>query len=51
MPYVSDDLFHSLIDLNMIQTNYLDSTRSIFHREFNYKRKRILCDGNDYDLK
>lgn len=51
LPYVSDDLFHSLIDISGIKTSYLDTTRSIFHRGFNDKRKRILCDGNDYDLK
>ena len=51
MPFISDDLFHSLIDINQINTNYLDSSRSVFSSEFNYKRQRILCDGNDYDLK
>lgn len=48
-PYVTDDLFHSMIDLNMIKTEYLIESRSVFHPTFNDKRKRILCDGNDYD--
>jgi heptose-I-phosphate ethanolaminephosphotransferase len=51
LPYVTDDLFHGLIDLSGIKTNYLDTTRSIFNQGFNHKRKRILCDGNDYDLR
>ncbi len=48
-PYVSDDLFHSIIDLNKINTSVLDKNRSIFSNEFNDRRKRILEDKLDYD--
>jgi heptose-I-phosphate ethanolaminephosphotransferase len=50
-PYVSDDLFHSVIDLNDIQCEYYEKQRSLFNAEFNAKRKRILEDGYDYDAK
>jgi heptose-I-phosphate ethanolaminephosphotransferase len=50
-PYVSDDLFHSIIDLNGIKTSYFEEKRSIFNSNFNANRKRILEDGNDYDAK
>ncbi len=48
-PFASDDLFHSIMDLNNIQSPYLDSTRSIFNEAYNDARQRILEDGNDYD--
>ncbi|NQY08385.1 MAG: sulfatase-like hydrolase/transferase [Flavobacteriales bacterium] len=51
IPFVTDDLFHSVIDLNSIQTSYLDTSRSIFNLGFNHQRKRVLEDGKDYDLK
>lgn len=50
-PYVSDDLFHSIIDLNDIQSPYLIEERSLFGANYNDKRLRILEDGKDYDLK
>jgi len=49
-PYVSDDLFHSIIDLNGLQTKYFENKRSIFNAGFDSIRKRILEDGKDYDL-
>lgn len=48
-PYVSDDLFHSMIDLNLINTDCFEKSRSIFNEQFNENRKRILCDGKNYD--
>ncbi len=48
-PYVTDDLFHSIIDINNIETPYLEATRSLFNKDFNYKRKRILADSKNYD--
>ncbi|MBW7869231.1 MAG: phosphoethanolamine transferase [Brumimicrobium sp.] len=48
-PYVSDDLFYSILDLNQIQTPLFEPSRSIFHKQFNAQRKRILEDGFDYD--
>jgi len=50
-PYVVDDLFHSMIDINGIQSLYLEEERSIFNQEFNELRPRILEDGKDYDKK
>ena len=47
-PFVSDDLFHSIINLNNIETPTLDTTRSIFSKGFNSFRKRILEDGKEY---
>ena len=48
-PYVADDLFHSIMDLNGIQSPYLQEDRSIFSDKYNPNRKRILEDGRDYD--
>ena len=49
MPYVTDDLFHSIIDINGINTPFLDTSRSVFNKQFDFTRKRVLIDGNDYD--
>jgi heptose-I-phosphate ethanolaminephosphotransferase len=46
-PYVSDDLFYSLIDVSSIWTKAYKPNRSIFSK--NYNRKRILEDGRDCD--
>lgn len=48
-PFVSNNLFHSIINLCGIQSPFLDETRSVFHEKFNEKRPRILEDGRDYD--
>lgn len=48
-PYVTDDLFHSIIDINNIETPYLEAPRSLFNKDFNSKRKRILVDNKNYD--
>ena len=50
-PFVSDDLFHSIIDLNHISFSGFDTSRSLFSHSFNATRKRVLEDGKDYDLK
>ncbi|OQX75785.1 MAG: hypothetical protein B6D64_11085 [Bacteroidetes bacterium 4484_276] len=49
MPFVSDDLFHSIMDLNGIESKYLEEERSVFSEKFNETRQRILEDGDDYD--
>ncbi|MFD2588217.1 phosphoethanolamine transferase [Croceitalea marina] len=51
MPYVSDDFFHSVIDINNIKSPLLDETKSVFNKKFNHNRKRVLIDGKDYDRK
>ncbi|MET2984921.1 phosphoethanolamine transferase [Aureibaculum conchae] len=50
-PYVSDDTFHTILDLNHIKSPVFDKTRSLFHKDFNQNRLRILIDGKDYDKK
>ena len=50
-PFVTDDLFHAAMDLNGIESPYFVKERSIFNEQFDESRKRILEDGNDYDLK
>ncbi len=50
-PFVSDDLFQAILDINGIQSTSFEEERSVFNKNFNYKRKRILADGEDYDLK
>jgi heptose-I-phosphate ethanolaminephosphotransferase len=49
-PFVTDDLFHSVIDLTDIDCLLFEKNRSLFHPDFNVKRKRILEDNHDYDL-
>ena len=46
--FLSDDLFHSIIDLNEIKTPILDKTKSIFNEKFNISRIRTLEDGKLY---
>lgn len=48
-PYVTDHLFHSLIDLARIQTPLFIQENSIVNSRFKADRKRILEDGKDYD--
>jgi heptose-I-phosphate ethanolaminephosphotransferase len=50
-PFVSDDLFHAIMDLNNIQSPYLDIEKSIFSSKFKQRHQRILEDGLDYDKK
>jgi heptose-I-phosphate ethanolaminephosphotransferase len=50
-PFVSDDIFHTILDLNMIESPLLEKSRSLFNVEFNDKRIRVLSDGKDYDKK
>jgi heptose-I-phosphate ethanolaminephosphotransferase len=50
-PFISDDLFHSILDLNGIKSPLLEEKRSIFNEDFYASRQRILEDGKDYDKK
>lgn len=47
-PYMTDDLFHSLISLMQVKTTVLDSSRSIFTSGFNSSRPRMLENGHRY---
>jgi heptose-I-phosphate ethanolaminephosphotransferase len=51
LPFVSDNLFHSIMDLNYIESSHFKKEKSIFNKDYNTNRKRILEDGRDYDLK
>jgi heptose-I-phosphate ethanolaminephosphotransferase len=48
-PFVTDDLYHAILDLCNIQTPTYRPTQSIFNAAYNAKRLRILEDGEDYD--
>lgn len=50
-PFLADDLFHAVLDLNDINTDVFETGRSIFNESYNSQRKRILEDNEDYDLK
>ncbi len=50
MPYITDDNFHSLIDLLNIETSVLDMKRSVFNQNYNDQRKRVMADGREYPL-
>jgi heptose-I-phosphate ethanolaminephosphotransferase len=50
-PFVSDDLFHSILDLNYIVTPVFNPQNSLFNNNFNNQRERILEDGMNYDDK
>ncbi len=49
LPFVSDNLFHCLMDLNNIESSYLEKEKSLFNKNYNSERKRILEDGRNYD--
>jgi heptose-I-phosphate ethanolaminephosphotransferase len=51
LPFVTDDLFHAVADLNRIELKSTEKARSLFHASFNLKRIRILEDNLDYDSK
>lgn len=48
-PYMTDDLFHSILDLSNIDADVLEKQRSLFNKNFNEHRKRILCNGELYN--
>lgn len=48
IPYMIDDLFHTIIDLCGIAIPCFDKTRSFINQDFNSTRPRILEDGNEY---
>lgn len=50
-PFISDHLFHSILDLNGLCYENYQETRSIFNTVYDATRRRILEDGIDYDTK
>lgn len=47
--YMIDDMFHSLADLLSISAKEVDTSRSIFNKGFN-ERKRVIKDTINYDI-
>ena len=47
-PYVTDDLIHTILDIDGIKTEEFDESRSLINENFNSSRKRILK-GKSYD--
>ena len=50
-PFMTDNLFHTIIDINKIETPYLNGKLSNINPLYNSGRMRILEDGNNYDSK
>lgn len=50
-PYMIDDLIFSISHLLKIKFALNDSTRSIFSKDYNFGRKRIILNNENYDLK
>lgn len=48
IPYMTDDLIHTILDIAEIETKEYDKTRSVINNNFNSKRKRIYS-GKEYD--
>lgn len=48
VPYMTDDLIHTILDIVQIKTEEFDETRSIINEKYNSSRKRIFS-GKDYD--
>ena len=46
---MTDDFIHSIADISGIRCSEIDSTRSIFNKNFK-ARKRIILDSVDYDI-
>lgn len=49
-PFMTDNLFHTILDLNQIQTPYFKNQLSNVNSLFYSKRTRTLENGEDYDL-
>lgn len=47
--FMSDDLFHLMLDLDGIRTPFLQPKRSLFNAEYNECRERRLSDGRRYE--
>ena len=50
-PFVSDNLFHTIIDMNNIETDYYKKSLSNVNAGYSDTRLRILEDGENYDRK
>ncbi|MDR0969036.1 MAG: phosphoethanolamine transferase [Lentimicrobiaceae bacterium] len=51
LPFINDDLFDAVMDMNFIDYEQKNPQRSVFNEAYDLERKRILPDGLDYDSK
>ena len=51
LPFINDDLFDAILDMNFVEYEGKIIQQSIFNETYNADRKRILSDGQDYDRK
>lgn len=47
-PFMTDDLFHALLDMDHIRTPACQPGRSVFHPDYRKERTRRLADGREY---
>jgi heptose-I-phosphate ethanolaminephosphotransferase len=47
-PFSSDNLFHVIINLQNIETDYFDYKKSVINENYEIPQKRILEDGREY---
>ncbi|MBO4282174.1 MAG: phosphoethanolamine transferase [Bacteroidales bacterium] len=47
-PFMTDDLFHALLDMDHIYTPVYQSGRSLFHSDYRRERPRRMMDGREY---
>jgi heptose-I-phosphate ethanolaminephosphotransferase len=50
-PFMTNDLVHALLDLNMITSPLVNPEKSLFNRAWTPDSSRILEDGRDYNQK
>ena len=48
LPFMNDNLFHVILDLQNIETRYFDSSKSVINTQYEIPQKRILEDGRAY---
>jgi heptose-I-phosphate ethanolaminephosphotransferase len=48
LPFMNDDLFHVILDLQNIETQYFNSSKSVINKNYQIPQKRILEDGREY---
>ena len=47
-PFMNDDLFHVILDLQNIETKYFNSSKSVINENYKIPQKRVLEDGREY---
>ncbi len=49
-PFMTDDLFHAVLDISNVETPAFDPERSVFNRKYNDRRLRLFKNGDNYDV-